>query len=142
MDLEEQPGAINPDYINVLTIQHDRKFARIKRTERTLSSTVSKQIVDVGEKANVVVGDKGNIDKETGKRKPRYASAHDLRREFGERWSLKVMPDVLTLLMRHSNIDTTMKYYVGRNAQKAVEVIWEAHREISLTPRTELERGR
>lgn len=49
--------------------------ARIKRTERMLSSTVSKQIADVGEKANVVVGDKGNIDKETGKRKPRYASA-------------------------------------------------------------------
>ncbi|MCH9654136.1 MAG: site-specific integrase [Planctomycetes bacterium] len=101
-------------------------LARIKRTERMLPSTVSKQIADIGEKANVVVGDKGNIDKETGKRKPRFASAHDLRRSFGERWSLKVMPDVLMLLMRHSDIDTTMKYYVGRNAQKAAEVIWGA----------------
>jgi len=36
------------------------------------------------------------------------------------------MPDVLMLLMRHSDIDTTMKYYVGRNARKAAEVIWEA----------------
>ncbi|WP_299459509.1 site-specific integrase [uncultured Gimesia sp.] len=100
--------------------------ARKKRAERMLPSTISKQIADIGEKANVVVGDKGNIDKETGKRKPRYASAHDLRRSFGERWSLKVMPDVLMLLMRHSDIDTTMKYYIGRNAQKAADVIWGA----------------
>lgn len=100
--------------------------ARIKRTERMLPSTVSKQIADIGEKANIVVGDKGNIDKKTGKRKSRYASAHDLRRSFGERWSIKVMPDVLMQLMRHANIDTTMKYYVGRNAQKAAEVVWEA----------------
>lgn len=101
-------------------------LARKKRTERMLSSTVSKQIAKIGEKANVAVGDKGNIDKETGRRKPRYASAHDLRRAFGQRWSLKVMPDVLMLLMRHSDIDTTMKYYVGRNAQKAAEAIWAA----------------
>lgn len=89
-----------------------------------LPSTISKQIADIGEKANIVVGDKGNIDKESRKWKPRFASAHDLRRSFGERWSLKVMPDVLMLLMRHSDIDTTMKYYVGRNAQKAADVIW------------------
>lgn len=101
-------------------------LARKKRTERMLPSTISKQIADIGEKANVVVSEKGNIDKETGKRKPRYASAHDLRRAFGQRWSLKVMPDVLMLLMRHSDIDTTMKYYVGRNAQKAADVIWQA----------------
>lgn len=100
--------------------------ARKRRTERMLPSTISKQIADIGEKANVVVSEKGNIDKETGKRKPRYASAHDLRRAFGQRWSLKVMPDVLMLLMRHSDIDTTMKYYVGRNAQKAADVIWQA----------------
>ena len=24
----------------------------------------------------------------------------------------------------HANIDTTMKYYVGRNAQKAAEAVW------------------
>ncbi|HBL43640.1 MAG TPA: hypothetical protein DDZ90_09635 [Planctomycetaceae bacterium] len=100
--------------------------ARKRRAERMLPSTISKQIADIGEKANVVVSEKGNINKETGKRKPRFASAHDLRRAFGQRWSLKVMPDVLMLLMRHSDIDTTMKYYVGRNAQKAADVIWQA----------------
>ncbi len=100
-------------------------IARIKRTERMLASTVSKLVADIGEAAGIVVGDKGNIDKETGERKPRYASAHDLRRSFGERWSLKVMPDVLMLLMRHANIETTLKYYVGRNAQKAAEAVWE-----------------
>jgi len=98
-----------------------------------LASTISKQTADIGEKANIVVGDKGNIDKKTGKRKPRFASAHDLRRSFGERCSLKVMPDVLMLFMRHANnIDTTMKYYVGRNGQKAAEVIWGADAGASL----------
>ncbi|QDT44283.1 site-specific tyrosine recombinase XerC [Gimesia alba] len=113
-------------------------LARKKRTERMLPSTISKQIANIGEKANIVVGDKGNIDKKTGKRKPRFASAHDLRRSFGERWSLKVMPDVLMLLMRHSDIDTTMKYYVGRNAQKAAEVIWGADAELGTNSGTSL----
>lgn len=55
------------------------------------------------------------------KGKIKYASCHDLRRSFGERWALKVMPQVLMELMRHESIDTTMKYYVGRNdGQRAV----------------------
>lgn len=92
--------------------------------DRMTPTAISKKVADIGELANVVVGDKGNIDKETGERKPRYASAHDLRRSFGERWSLKVMPQALMQLMRHESMETTLKYYVGRNADKVADAIW------------------
>ena len=60
----------------------------------------------------------------TGKIK--FASAHDLRRSFGERWSRKVMPQVLKELMRHESIETTMKFYVGHNADLTSERLWAA----------------
>ncbi len=71
-------------------------------------------------------GVKVNTDAKTGKVK--YASAHDLRRSFGERWAAKVMPQVLMELMRHESIETTMKFYVGRNAEKTADILWEAYR--------------
>ena len=60
--------------------------------------------------------------------KVKFASAHDLRRSFGERWALRVMPQVLMELMRHEDIQTTLRYYVGRNAQATASVLWEAHK--------------
>jgi hypothetical protein len=30
-------------------------------------------------------------------------------------------------LMRHESIETTLKYYVGRNAQSTADVLWAAH---------------
>jgi len=59
--------------------------------------------------------------------KVKYASAQDLRRSFGERWAVKVMPQTLMELMRHESIETTMKYYVGQNAERTANVLWEAH---------------
>ncbi len=72
------------------------------------------RVQDWREKAGVVVN--------TGKRK--FASAHDLRRSFGERWASKVMPQVLRELMRHESIDTTMRFYVGRNAETTADAVW------------------
>ena len=63
----------------------------------------------------------------------RHASAHDLRRSFGARWSRKVMPQVLQLLMRHESIETTMRYYVGQDVQHATEVIWQMGGEMGGT---------
>lgn len=40
------------------------------------------------------------------------------------------MPNTLMQLMRHENIETTMKYYVGRNAQRQAEVIWAAFEQV------------
>ena len=57
----------------------------------------------------------------------KYATAHDLRRAFGERWASKVMPFDLQALMRHENIETTQKYYVGQNSLRTADAIWKAH---------------
>jgi integrase len=54
----------------------------------------------------------------------KHATAHDLRRAFGFRWSRRVMPAVLMELMRHARIETTMRFYVGENADATAEEIW------------------
>ena len=67
--------------------------------------TVSKAICRIGEAAGIKVDDKSG--------EPVWASAHDLRRAFGARWSRKVNSMVLKELMRHASVTTTEKYYVG-----------------------------
>lgn len=88
---------------------------------RLLAHHVGKIVTSIGKAAGVKV----NTATTTGKVK--YASAHDLRRSFGERWASRVMPQVLMELMRHESIETTMKFYVGRNAQATADVLWAAH---------------
>ena len=75
----------------------------------------------IGELARVVV----HTDPRTGKVK--YASAHDLRRSFGNRWAKRVMPAVLQRLMRHESIETTMGYYVDLDADELAEDLYRAH---------------
>lgn len=70
---------------------------------------VGKKISELGKMAKVVVAQDGG--------KPaKYASAHDLRRSFGDRWADRVMPVVLRELMRHKSIETTLRFYVGKQA--------------------------
>jgi integrase len=83
---------------------------------------VERVIGCIGKAAGVKVSEKARGDKQVFK----FASAHDLRRSFGERWASRVMPQVLMELMRHESIDTTLRYYVGRNAQQTAGVLWEA----------------
>ena len=59
--------------------------------------------------------------------KVKHATAHDLRRSFGQRWSTRVMPQVLMQLMRHESIETTLRFYVGRDADLTADVLWTAH---------------
>lgn len=56
----------------------------------------------------------------------KFASVHDFRRAFGERWAMKVMPKVLQELMRHDDIQTTMQFYVGKMAEDAAAAVWSA----------------
>lgn len=60
------------------------------------------------------------------------ATAHDLRRSFGTRWASRVMPAVLQQMMRHASIQTTMTFYVTRNAEAAGDVIREAFEKSTL----------
>ena len=68
----------------------------------------------IGKAAGVVV------NKAEGK----FASAHDLRRSFGTRWAPKVKPATLQLLMRHSSIETTLRYYVAQDAADVADELW------------------
>ncbi len=85
--------------------------------------TVSKAISKLGEKAAV------KVDQVKGK--PVYASAHDLRRAFGQRWSRKVSAMVLKELMRHASVTTTEKYYVDINAQETAKYLREVTLEVT-----------
>jgi integrase len=82
---------------------------------RLASDRVSKIVSKIGAKAKVRVDS------------TKTASAHDLRRAFGERWSARLMPAQLMELMRHESIDTTLSYYVGRNAERTAAMLWAAY---------------
>ena len=58
--------------------------------------------------------------------KVKYASAHDLRRAFGVRWAARLMPAQLMELMRHESIETTLRFYVGTDAQRTADAAWAA----------------
>ena len=70
---------------------------------------------------------KVNTGTKLGKATVKFASAHDLRRSFGERWASRLMPQVLKELMRHESIETTLNFYVGRNAQTTARAIWDQY---------------
>lgn len=89
-------------------------IADCRGSQRLLPHRVGELIGRIGKRAGVVV------NKAEGK----YASAHDLRRAFGTRWSKRVMPAVLKQLMRHADIGTTMKYYVSANAADLADELW------------------
>ena len=86
--------------------------------------TASKVICAIGEAARVVVH-------KTEGGKVKYASAHDCRRSFGFRWSRRIMPPELMELMRHESVQTSMQFYVGRNAESTADRLWEAYRQES-----------
>jgi integrase len=94
----------------------------LKGNERASDTHAGRVVARFGKAANVVADKKE--DKTT------FASAHDLRRSFGLRWSRRVMPPVLQELMRHETIQTTMKYYVGQDAQSTAA---ELHRSMVQT---------
>jgi integrase len=91
--------------------------------------SVCQRVVAIGKAAGIVVKQRQKLD-DKGKLATvnQCASDHDLRRSFGFRWSRKVMPTVLRELMRHESIETTMRYYVGQNAESTADTLWECHK--------------
>lgn len=83
----------------------------------------SRKVLAVGRRVSKI-GDTAGVV--TDAEKGRTATAHDLRRAFGYRWSRRVMPATLKELMRHSRIETTMTYYVGDNAKATAAELWAA----------------
>ncbi len=76
----------------------------------------------IGKSAGVIVNEKKRGDEVVRK----YASAHDLRRSFGNRWAKRVMPAVLRKLMRHATVQTSMTFYVDLDAQDLAAEIAKA----------------
>jgi integrase len=76
------------------------------------ASTVAKRISGYGIAAGIRVSP------------TKHASAHDLRRTFGQRWSLRVHPIVLKTIMRHSSIETTLRYYVQADIDEIAASVW------------------
>lgn len=86
------------------------------------TDTVSRAITSIGKEAKVKVDERS--PKGTGNAPEAvWASAHDLRRAFGFRWSRRVSSMVLKELMRHSSVTTTEKYYVGINADETAAML-------------------
>jgi integrase len=105
-----------------------RLFSRRVAGSHLTKDRVSRMVCRIGKAAGVKVASRTVRDPGAGEEveKVTYASAHDLRRSFGERWALRVPTPVLQELMRHENIQTTLKYYVGQNANRTAEVVWAA----------------
>jgi integrase len=134
---KDQQCPIAPEFFELLdaTPEADRRgkvFKPISRTRGVVSTVefVGRVISLIGEVALVKVRTENKKDPKIGELMEviKYASAHDLRRSFGERWANLVMPQELMVLMRHENIETTMRYYVGRNANRTANTLWEAYR--------------
>ena len=85
------------------------------RDDRNMDYT-SKVISAIGKEAGVVVNSSG-----------KFASAHDLRRSFGLRWAHRSYPAELQQLMRHEDIETTMKFYALIEATSFAERLWKQH---------------
>ena len=81
---------------------------------------VGRIIAELGRKAGIVV----KAHQKTGEKE--FASAHDLRRSFGERWAKRVEAPFLQKMMRHSAITTTLRYYSSRDAADAAAHIDQA----------------
>lgn len=88
--------------------------ARARGEARPTDTWVSHKVTEIGQTAGIVV------DETSGK----FASAHDLRRSFGDRWSRKVQPKILMELMRHEDISTTLRYYVRSDSEATAATLW------------------
>jgi integrase len=90
--------------------------------------SVGRIVSKIGKAAGIVVNRTTKVDRKTGERveEVKHASCHDLRRSFGFRWADRVDTFKLQELMRHSNIETTRRFYIGRNAQNTAASLWAA----------------
>lgn len=75
---------------------------------------VTRIVTDLAKRAKVVVA------------KGQHAGCHTFRRSFGERWSWKVKPRTLKLLMRHKTAATTEQYYQSHDTQETAREVWAA----------------
>ncbi|MEP3479027.1 MAG: tyrosine-type recombinase/integrase [Fuerstiella sp.] len=96
--------------------------------------TISDWLVDVGKAARVKVDIRQSRSRgaKVGEMTPVWASAHDLRRGFGTQWARIIDdPKLLMRLMRHSSIETTLKYYIQQNAKDEMRRIRNSAKKVN-----------
>lgn len=98
-------------------------FAELLREKPTSKRTGS--VFGVNHEAGRVISEIGRASK-IKVNSTKYVSAHDLRRSFATRWSFRVRPIVLQRLMRHSEITTTLRYYVDQDADDISAELWQS----------------
>ena len=116
--------AVTPDFAALL-----RKTPKERRRGLVFRPRLSKgriKCIDTASHTISAIGKAANVVVEKVADDVKYASAHDLRRSFGARWAPRLMPIILKELMRHASIETTLKYYVGLDAERTAAEIWRA----------------
>ena len=116
---------VTPDFAEfLLAVPEDQRTGYVfnvvlgKGVSRRVDS-VSSKIIDIGKAAGIKVD-----ERRQGKESiPVWASAHDLRRAFGTRWSRKVTAMILKELMRHASVTTTETYYVDSDADATAAML-------------------
>lgn len=114
---EDEVLPITPDFAALLeqTPERDRRgkvFPLTHARWKITRENACRVIGAIGEAAGVVVADE------------KFATAHDLRRAFGQRWSTRVKPLILQRLMRHKSLTTTMRYYVETGDDDVTAAVW------------------
>lgn len=132
IEVNEQKSAkaellpLAPDFAEfLLAVPTSRRHGRVFRQSLDPDSvapmrldTTSNKIQEIGRAARVLVEEKPP-KLPGGKPRKKYASAHDFRRAFGQRWAKIVRPQELKALMRHASIVTSETFY---NESKAEDV--------------------
>lgn len=115
---------LTPDFAQWLleTPQNERSgfvfpLPSLRHGEALERREVGKIVSQIGRKAGIIVNKAAN----------KFASAHDLRRSFGTRWAKRVMPAKLQKLMRHSAIETTLRYYADIDADDLAADLWREY---------------
>ena len=116
---------LTPDFAEFLEGLPGDRTGRVFKVSRS-SVVVSHTVSEIGKAAGVKVDQKGD--------KVKFASAHDLRRSFGTRWAKRLMPAQLMVLMRHENVNTTMKFYVDVPANELAEELWTFTQQLEEKP--------
>jgi len=104
---KDQQLTMVPEFAELLeTVPKRQRRGRVfklpKRGEFPDKNQVTRIVRKIAEVANVKVTRSGD-----------FATPQIFRRSFGTRWAKRIMPAELQMLMRHEDIETTMKYYVN-----------------------------
>lgn len=121
---EEQEIPLTPDAVAWLrSLENDGSWiCRMSgaKGEHDTTSRLSVVIANAGKAANIKV-------KDTGGRggKPKFASAHDLRRTFATHWLEKLTIREVQVLTRHADLQTLLTYYTDAKPEALAKKLSE-----------------